>query len=295
MCHCHNHLTVLLRLTICHCRPLRRSALAVSLELGEAPTGSWSLAQRHLLGRPGGPTILFLVLGPPPFPKPKTRRAACLKGFWLRDLPRDSIHHDSPEVFPYNIIIWPSQTSKEGFLSVNGLPREYHGHYTKHGNPIMVDLNPTILVRHVQRMRSAHWSATSTVEPALSTAPHLHSLITLQTSTLSSLSTPPLSHHSPNLHSLITLQTSTLSSLSTPPLSHHSTHLHSLITLQTSTLSSLSKPPDSHFSPLPLITLQASTYFHSKPSSHFQSQEVISDQSPGLTLPVREMSTLDKQ
>ena len=225
MCHCHKQLTVLLCLTICHCRPLRRSALAVSLELGEAPTGSWSLAKRHLLGRPGGPTILFLVLGPPPFPKPKTRRAACLKGFWLRDLPRDSIHHDSPEAFPYNIILWSSQTSKEGFLSVNGLPREYHGHYTKHGNPIKVELNPNIQVRHVQRMRSAHWSATSTVEPALSTippiwfglstAPHLHSLITLQTSTLSSLSKPPLSHHSPNHHTLISLPYHL--SLSKPP------------------------------------------------------------------------------
>ena len=30
----------------------------------------------------------------------KTRGAAGAKGFWPRDLPRDSIHHDTPKVFP---------------------------------------------------------------------------------------------------------------------------------------------------------------------------------------------------
>ena len=52
--------------------------------------------------------------------------------FWLRDLARDSIHHDSPKAFPYNVILLSSRTSKMGFLSANGLPREYHGQYTDH-------------------------------------------------------------------------------------------------------------------------------------------------------------------
>ena len=32
------------------------------------------------------------------------------------------------------------------------LCREYHGQYTGHGFPILVELNPNILVRHVERM-----------------------------------------------------------------------------------------------------------------------------------------------
>ena len=44
----------------------------------------------------------------------------------------DSIHHDSPKAFPYNVILSLSQTSKMGFVSANGLPREYCGQYTDH-------------------------------------------------------------------------------------------------------------------------------------------------------------------
>ena len=64
-------------------------------------------------------------------PRPKTRGATGLKGFWPRDLPRDSIHHYSPKGSPYNVIPSSSWTSKEGFISANGLPREYLGQYTQ--------------------------------------------------------------------------------------------------------------------------------------------------------------------
>ena len=32
-------------------------------------------------------------------------------GCWLRDLPRDSIHHDSLKAFPYKVTLLASQTS----------------------------------------------------------------------------------------------------------------------------------------------------------------------------------------
>ena len=32
-------------------------------------------------------------------------------------------------------------------------PREYHGQYTGHGFPILEELNPSILVRNVERMQ----------------------------------------------------------------------------------------------------------------------------------------------
>ena len=38
------------------------------------------------------------------------------------------------------------------FLHCNGLPREYHGQYTGHGFPILVELNPNKLVWHVESM-----------------------------------------------------------------------------------------------------------------------------------------------
>ena len=62
-------------------------------------------------------------------PKAKIRGDGGPKVFWLQDLPRDLIHDDSPMAFPYNVIISASRTRKEGFLSANGLPREYHGQY----------------------------------------------------------------------------------------------------------------------------------------------------------------------
>ena len=37
-----------------------------------------------------------------PSQNPRGRRT---EDFWLRDLPKDSIHHDSPEAFPYNVIL----------------------------------------------------------------------------------------------------------------------------------------------------------------------------------------------
>ena len=61
-------------------------------------------------------------------PKAKTRAAAGPKVFWPRDLPRHYIHHDTSKAFPNNVILLVSHTyystSKEGFISANGLPRE---------------------------------------------------------------------------------------------------------------------------------------------------------------------------
>ena len=68
-----------------------------------------------------------------------------------QEVPRDSIRHD-PKAFPHIFIILSSRTCKEGFLSANGLSREYHGQYIGHGFPILVELNPNILVRHVERI-----------------------------------------------------------------------------------------------------------------------------------------------
>ena len=42
---------------------------------------------------------------------PRTQGAAWPEGFWPRDLPRDSIHHDSPKAFPYNVILLASWAS----------------------------------------------------------------------------------------------------------------------------------------------------------------------------------------
>ena len=84
-------------------------------------------------------------------PKAKTLGAAGLDGFWLRDLPRLSIHHETPKAFPY-VNLLASRTSKEGFISANGLPREYHGQYLSFAGQTLVKLNPIILVRDVKRM-----------------------------------------------------------------------------------------------------------------------------------------------
>ena len=70
-----------------------------------------------------------------PRPKPEVPQAP--EGFWPRDFPRDSIHHDTPKAFPHIFILLSSRTSKEEFLSVNGLLMKYCGQYTGHGNPIL--------------------------------------------------------------------------------------------------------------------------------------------------------------
>ena len=57
-----------------------------------------------------------------------------------------------PRLFPYNVILLASWTSKERFLSFNGLPREYHGQYLSFAGQTLVELNPNILVRGVERM-----------------------------------------------------------------------------------------------------------------------------------------------
>ena len=84
-----------------------------------------------------------------PRPKPEGPQA---RRFWPWDLLRHSIHHDTPKGFPYNIILPASRTSKEGFLSVNGLPREYHGQFLSFAGRTLVELNTKILVRDGDRM-----------------------------------------------------------------------------------------------------------------------------------------------
>ena len=71
-----------------------------------------------------------------------------------REVPRHSIHRDTPKAFPYNVILLASRPSKEGFLSANGLPREYHGQYLSFAGQTLVELNPNILVRDVERMQN---------------------------------------------------------------------------------------------------------------------------------------------
>ena len=60
------------------------------------------------------------------------------KGFWPRDFPRDSTHHDTPNAFPLTMIhpmlfiLLSSRTSKEGFLhyrQTQPAPRKYHTQY----------------------------------------------------------------------------------------------------------------------------------------------------------------------
>ena len=53
--------------------------------------------------------------------KAKTREATGPKGLWPRELPRPSIHHDTPKAFLCNIILLASRTSKERFFSANAL------------------------------------------------------------------------------------------------------------------------------------------------------------------------------
>ena len=60
-------------------------------------------------------------------PRPKSKGAAGPKGFGRGTSPRDSIHHDTPKALPHIFILYSSRTSKEGFLSVNGLFKEYRG------------------------------------------------------------------------------------------------------------------------------------------------------------------------
>ena len=52
----------------------------------------------------------------------------------------------------YNVILSASRTSKEGFLSADGLPREFHGLYLSFAGQTLVEVNPNILVRDLERM-----------------------------------------------------------------------------------------------------------------------------------------------
>ena len=82
----------------------------------------------------------------------ETQGAAGPKGFWPRDFPRDSIHHDTPKAFPHIFILLSSRTSKEGFL----FPMVSLGTPLENGEGMkpspLVELNPNMLVRDVERM-----------------------------------------------------------------------------------------------------------------------------------------------
>ena len=81
-----------------------------------------------------------------PRPKPE--------GLQAPRVPRDSIHHDTPKAFPHIFILLTSRTSKEGFLSANGVPGDTTGNYAGHGFPILVEINSNMVVRDVERMNS---------------------------------------------------------------------------------------------------------------------------------------------
>ena len=49
--------------------------------------------------------------------------------------------HDIPKAFPFNVILSASRTSKKGYLSANGLQREYHGQYLSFAEQPLVELN----------------------------------------------------------------------------------------------------------------------------------------------------------
>ena len=90
------------------------------------------------------------VPGEVPRPKPEGRRP---KDFWLRDFPRDSIHIDTPKAFPNIFILSSSWTSKEGFL----FPMVSLGTPLENGEGMkpspLVELNPNMVVRDLERMR----------------------------------------------------------------------------------------------------------------------------------------------
>ena len=79
---------------------------------------------RQCLEKPTGYHYEWIPSGGP---KAKTQGATGPKGFLLRDFPMDSIHHDTPKAYPHIFILLSFLNSKEGFLSANGLFREYHG------------------------------------------------------------------------------------------------------------------------------------------------------------------------
>ena len=74
------------------------------------------------------------------------------QGFLAADLLRDSIHHDTHKAFPHILILLSSRTRKDGFLSANGVPWGSIGKLRWHEALILVELNPNMLVRDVERM-----------------------------------------------------------------------------------------------------------------------------------------------
>ena len=87
-----------------------------------------------------------------PRSKPEGRQAP--RVFWRRDIPRDSIHHDTPKAFSHIFILLSSQTSKEGYL----FPMVSLGTPLENGEDMkpspLIQLNPNMLVRDVERMNN---------------------------------------------------------------------------------------------------------------------------------------------
>ena len=71
-----------------------------------------------------------------------------------RDFPRDSIHHDTPKAFSHIFILLLSRTGKERFnfpvVSLGTTPE--NGECMKPSPYALVELNPIMLVRDVERM-----------------------------------------------------------------------------------------------------------------------------------------------
>ena len=73
----------------------------------------------------------------------------------LWDFPRDSSQHDSPKDFHMMSFFSHPLLVKRDFLQPMDSLGSIMGNNKGHGNLIMVELNPNILVWHVQRMHSA--------------------------------------------------------------------------------------------------------------------------------------------
>ena len=77
------------------------------------------------------------------------------QGLWLRDFPRDSIHHDTPKAFPQMSLFCNPGPVKRDFLhchQTQPAPRDHHTQYYIGEVHKFVELNPNILVWHAERM-----------------------------------------------------------------------------------------------------------------------------------------------
>ena len=108
-----------------------------------------------LFGKAEGLEWWMEALGKSQGLNPRGRRPH--EGFDRRISLRNFIHHLTPKTFPYNVILWSFRTSKEGFISLQANPREYHTQCYIVEVQILVELNPNILVQHFRRMERPKW------------------------------------------------------------------------------------------------------------------------------------------